>query len=123
MEQQAFVKLQRHLVRKRGIRDALRDYRRARELTGNGLAWRHVKSTLGVFAGLAAPRTRVQVRNLLIRETYPLVERVATNRPATTAVTAATMTADFLRVAYPQLCDDVTPDRVRTLMSRRIGKS
>ena len=117
--QEVISRLQGYLERKPGIRDALRSYRRARELTGRGFVWRQVKSTPRAVSGAAEPLTRVQLRNMLIREAYPFLERVAKQRRIAVPATAAAMTADVLRAAYPHVCDDVTPECVRTLTSDR----
>ena len=118
-EPATITRLQNYLGRNQKICDALREYRRARELSVRGFGWPQVKSTLRTCSGAAAPLTRVQLRNVLIREAYPFLERVARKRRIAVSATAAAMTADFLRTAYPRVCDDVTPERVRTLIGDR----
>lgn len=112
--QQTIRRLQGYLWRKRGVRDGLRDYRRARELTAQGATWRQIKTALPKSS---RPLTRVQLRSVLIRESYPFFQRVAKDRQAAIPAMAAVMTADFLKTTYPTLCDDVTPERIRQLIS------
>lgn len=77
----------------------------------------------GAFPQPTNPPSRTQLRSALIRRAHQLLTKQAQGSVAVLAednpTAIAEMVADFLRASCPDICADVTTERVRRLMAYR----